>query len=331
MRSRSYYRDDGRTPIFRGALSYAFVPSERPANPTRLYWAFALGALLLAVPGSASPCLGQSAQPLTLDEVVARLQNNLDSYKRSIPSFLADEHIDSSARHFGNSVNTGTTVRPVGSGLPGTTGVSDVVDTIAESVFRLKRDVDPERHIPMLDESREIKTIDGKPANGRDIDASYTFSGAFSGGLALVSKDQQACMRYTLVPPKPGKPIIVSFASAPAGQRPRDCVLADDGSGRVTIDPTSMQITKIEIKVPHHVITPRDKDGHTGPPIVTSWEIQVAYKPVVLDANTFWLPATISSVSSAERDAWSFVATYRNYHLLQVRSRILVPTDAATQ
>jgi len=192
--------------------------------------ALQLGAFL-AMLGSASPCLGQLAQPLTLDEVVAKLQNNLDSYKRSIPSFLADEHIDSSDRHFGNRVGSGPSIgdeseslpaglRPVGSGLPGTAGLSDV-DTIAESVFRLKRDVDPERHIPMLDESREIKTIDGKPANGRDIDASYTFSGAFSSGLALVSKDQQACMRYTLEPIKPGKPIIVSFVSAPAEQRPR--------------------------------------------------------------------------------------------------------------
>jgi hypothetical protein len=114
-------------------------------------------------------------------------------------------------------------------------------------------------------------------------------------------------------------------------QRPKACVLAEDGSGRVTIDPTSMQIAKIEIKVPHHVITPRDRDGHTGPPMVTRWEVQVDYKPVVLDARTFWLPEKISSVSSADQAVWSFVATYRNYHLLQVHSRILLPTDAAKQ
>ena len=293
-------------PRYSGVLSPAFVVSERPANPSRPYWTVALGALLLAVLGSASPCLGQSAQPLTLDEVVAKLQNNLDSYERSIPSFLADEHIYSTQRH----IRTGS-------------GPDDT--TSAESVFRLKRDLDPGRHIPELDESREIKTIDGQPANGRDIDAPTTFSGAFSSGLALVSKDEQACMRYILVPPKPGKQIIVSFVSAPAGQRPKHCILAEDGSGRVTIDPTSMQITKIEIKVPHHVIAPRDRDGHTGPPVVTFWEVQADYKPVVLDAHTFWLPATISSITSTDQVAWSFVAAYRNYHLLQVRSRILVP------
>lgn len=286
--------------------------TPKSSNPPRLYWILALGALLLAMLGSASACFGQSAKPLTLDEVVAKLQNNLDTYERSIPSFLADEHIYSTQRY----IRTGS-------------GPDDT--TSAESVFRLKRRLDPERHIPVLDESREIKTIDGKPADGRDIDASYTFSGAFSSGLALVSKDEQACMRYILVPPKPGKPIIVNFVSAPAGQRPKHCILAEDGSGRVTMNPTSMQITKIEIKVPHHVITRRDRDGRIGPPVVTFWEVQVDYKPVGLDAHTFWLPATISSISSTDQVAWSFVATYGNYHLLQVRSRILVPADAAKQ
>ena len=185
----------------------------------------------------------------------------------------------------------------------------------------------PERHIPMLDESREIIAIDGKPANGRDIDAPTTFSGAFSGGLALVSKAPEACMRYTLEPVRPGRPIIVRFASVPAAQRPKHCILDDDGSGQVTIDPASMQIAKIEIKVPHHVLIPRTKDGHTAPPIDTRWDVQVDYKPVMLNARTFWLPVRISSVSSAEQAAWSFIATYSNYHLLEVHSRVLLPTD----
>jgi hypothetical protein len=305
---------DARTPTCRGAVVPAFFVSEGSANPSRLYWTLALGALLLAVLGSVSPCLAQSAPPLTLDDILTKLQNNLDSYGRSIPSFLADEHIDSTEHVF---ISRGGSEHPT--------------VAIAESVFRLKRDVDPSGQKVVLDESREIKTIDGKPANGRDLDAPTTFSGAFSSGLALVSQAEQACMRYALESPQPRKPIVVNFVSVPAERRPKGCILAEDGSGRVTIDPTSMQIAKIEIKVPHHIITPRYSDGHTGPSMVTLWKVQVDYKPVVLDARTFWLPATISSDTSADQVAWSFVATYRNYHLLQVRSRILLPTDAVKQ
>jgi hypothetical protein len=278
--------------------------------------------------GSVPPCLGQSAEPLTLDEVVAKLQDNLDSYDRSIPSFLADEHIDSTDHYLAvHGASLPASVFPGGSSSALPDGRD--INTSAESVFRLRRDVDPERHIPMLDESREIASIDGKPANGRDIDAPATFSGAFSGGLALVSKAEQACMRYTLEPVRPGRPIVVRFVSVPAQQRPKQCILAEDGSGQVAIDPASMQIAKIEVNVPRHLLIPRSHEGRTSPPVYTRWKVQVDLKPVVLDAHTFWLPEKISSVSSTEQEDWSFVATYRNYHLLQVHSRILIPSGAS--
>jgi hypothetical protein len=290
------------------AARYRFQPrrglmlSVRAASPYRYL-------PLLVLIAAASPIFAQPAQPLTLDDVVAKLQTNLDDYDKSIPSFLADEHMESTMHQFGMR----------GASAPN-------YETIAESVFRLKRNIDSEKHTVTLDESREIKIIDGKPANGSEIDAPTMLTGAFSGGLAMVSNDEQPCMRYTLEPVKRRKPIVVRFVSAPADQRPKDCILTEDGSGRVIIDPVSRQISRIEVLVPHHA--PHFLRGASGPTTITRWRVEVDYKPVVLDARTFWLPAKITSTMSNDQTAWSFLATYRNYHKLEVRSRVVVPTDA---
>jgi hypothetical protein len=265
-----------------------------------------LPLLVLLVAGT--HLFAQPPQPLTLDDVVTKLQANLEDYDKSIPSFLADEHMESTMRQFA--------IR--GASAPN-------YETIAESVFRLKRDIDSENHTETLNESREIRTIDGKPAKGRDIDAPEMVSGAFSGGLAMVSNDEQPCMHYALEPVKPRKPIVVRFVSAPADQRPEHCILKEDGSGRVMIDPVSMQISRIEVLVPRHVMTFLDEKN--APLILARWRVEVDYKPVVLDGRTFWLPAKITSAMSNDQTSWSFVATYRNYHKLEVRSRVVVPAD----
>lgn len=279
-------------------------------NPANLCRCLLWGVLL---PASFQPAaLAQPRANLTLDDIVARLQSNLDEYERSVPSFLADERIDSIMRQFAQRG-----------------AVAPNYETIAESVFRMKRNLDPAGNTVSLDESREIRTIDGKPANGRDIDAPAMVVGAFSGGLAFVSKEEQACSRYTLEPVKPRKNIVVRFAYLPAQQRPKDCILTEDGSGSVTIDPASMQIVRIEIKVPHHVVTPHFHDGSAAAPIMTQWKVRIAYKPVVLNARTFWLPATITSLCSNDRTEWFFRGAYRNYHLLEVHSRILIPGETS--
>jgi hypothetical protein len=259
-------------------------------------------------------CLCQSAPPLTVDTVVAKLQTNLDAYDKSIPSFFVDEHIESFKHDFA---------------ARGASAAN--YETIAESLFRLKRTVDPATNTYSLDESRDIRIIDGKPANGRDIDAPTMLTGAFSGGLAVVSQDQKTCMSYTLGPVKPRKLIVVRFASLPDPQRAQDCILAEPGSGSVWIDPASMQIVRIKVLVPRHILTPFNKEGQKDLPTITRWNVQVIYKPVVLNSHTFWLPATITSLCSNDRTEWSFRGVYRNYHLLEVHSRIIMPDDMPKQ
>jgi len=265
-------------------------------------------AILLALVCQTISCPAQSTRPLAVDDIVAKLQTNLDAYEKSIPSFLVDEHMESIEHQFAAR----------GSSAPN-------YETIAESVFRLKRDVDPASNTVDLKESRDVRIIDGRPANGREVNAPSLVIGAFSGGLAFVSEDERDCMSYTLEKTKPGKPIVVRYATAPVVTHPEDCILPEISSGRVWIDPVSMQISRIEVDVPRHLLTPSLGDGRKDAPTMTHWNVQVVYKPVVLNNRTFWLPATIVSTCSNDNEEWSFRGAYRNYHLLEVHSRIVIP------
>ena len=277
-----------------------------------------LTATLLALGCHSVSIFGQSPT-LTIDDVVAKLQANLDSYQRSIPNFLAEEHMESSES------STAVQISRRGPSL------SSNRETIAESTFRLKRKVDLASNTFTFEESRDFTTIDGHPAKGRSISTPVMLVGAFSGGLAFVSEVERECMTYTLEPPKPGKPIIVHYQSAPHIAHPEICILPEETAGRVWIDPASMQIERIEVDVPRHLLTPIRGDGRADAPSMTHWHVEVVFKPVVLNARTFWLPATIASVCSNDNQEWSFHGSYRNYRLLEVHSRVVVPGDTSIQ
>ena len=135
-------------------------------------------------------------------------------------------------------------------------------------------------------------------------------------------------MTYTLEPFKPREPIVVRFSTVPAGVRPSNCILQEDGSGRVVIDPSSMQISRVEFKIPHHVATWDLSRGAKARKTITKWNVAVDYAPVRLDNRIFWLPKTIESTSETPTVEWDFRATYRNYHKLEVTSRIVLPDES---
>ena len=309
MHSRGYSLAAVWSQFLRSGLSpSAILPSslrsQSPVNLNNLSRRILLCAITLTAACAAS---AQTPAPPSLDEIVQKLQSNLDAYDDSIPSFMADEHIDSIRQEYSSRGASSTNY-----------------ESIIDSVFRLKRQIDPADGSSFLNESRDVKVIDGRPANGRAIDAPAMLVGAFSGGLAFVSRDEQICSRYTLEPIKRGKPIVVRFVSVSAAPRPKECILREDGSGSVTVDPVSMQITRIEVRVPRHLITPQFSDGHSGPSTLTHWDVEVDYRPVDLDARPFWLPATIRSTRrTPRRPNGPSRHTYRNYHKLEVRSRIL--------
>jgi hypothetical protein len=260
---------------------------------------------LIAFLGLSSALCAQPAKTPTLQEILERLEANLNHYDTGVPSLFCDEHVISSQ------------VAP---------GQRDQ-NTITDSVFRLKRTPNP-NHTATLVESREIKTVDGKAATSQNMEGPTMLSGAFEGGLAVVSLNQTACMNYDLQRinrNRPAEPYIVRFATVLTPQNTPNCLLQEKSKGRVFIDPASMQITHLAITTPRHTIIPGNLYGS---PLVGKRDLTVDYAPVLLGGETFWMPSTItmrvtSGSGTFHMIVWSFRATYRNYHKLEVKSRIL--------
>ena len=265
----------------------------------------ATAVVLVASLGLSRTLCAQQAKTPSLHEILARLQANLNHYDASVPSLFCDEHIVSSQMAPGERDQ----------------------NTVTDSVFRLKRTPKPD-HTTTLVESREIRFVDGKPAKSQHIDGPTLLSGAFEGGLAVVSQDQSSCMSYKLqrVDRKhPAEPYVISFATVLTPQNSAGCLLQENSTGRVLIDPGTMQIKRLEIATSRHTIIP---GNHYTPPVMGKREISVDYSPVQLGGETFWVPAdiTMRSISGAgtfHMIVWSFLATYRNYHELQVTWRML--------
>jgi hypothetical protein len=80
----------------------------------------------------------------------------------------------------------------------------------------------------------------------------------------------------------------------------------------------------LELTTPRHVIIPGN--GYAKP-VIGKRELTVDYASVLLGGDTFWMPSTITTRSVGGSDTfhpttWSYQATYRNYHRLEVKWRI---------
>lgn len=258
-----------------------------------------VGALaLLGVFVLPAAALAQPASSLTLDDVLQQLDANLHRYEAQIPDFFCSEHVVSSQTYAGKRQMT-----------------------VSDSIFRLERVTHP-GSAARLEESREAKAINGSPVEGKQLHGPAILSGVFSGGLDLVSLSQQSCMSYTLEPAKPGKPYVIQFATLP-GKHDDNCLFTEESHGRVFIDPASMQVERMELTVPHHIIMQNT---------VGAWYIRIDYGTVQLDGRTFWVPATIVSkavsIYDEQQTVWAFDARYSNYHKLEVTSRIVPQSDS---
>ncbi|HEV2709923.1 MAG TPA: hypothetical protein VGU67_06930 [Edaphobacter sp.] len=255
---------------------------------------------LLGILVASHMAVAQPPSPPTLDDVLQQLDSNLHRYEVQVPDFFCSEHVVSS--------ETYNRKRQM---------------SINDSIFRLRRVTHPDR-TATFEESREAQAINGTSVEGKQIQGPTVLGGAFSGGLAVVSLNQKSCMSYALQPTKPGEPYVVHFATLPG--RHANCLLTEESSGRVFIDPATMQIKRMELIAPNHTILP-----HTS----GVWRITVDYAPVLLDQRTFWMPTTIVSTAISTFDGndtvWAFDARYSNYHKLEVSSRVLPPANSTMQ
>ena len=259
---------------------------------------------LVALLGFSAVLPAQKTKPPTVAEILNRLEANLDHYDAAVPSLFCEEHAVSRV-----------------------TPAQRDQDTVTDSIFRLKRTANPD-HTTSLIESREIGTVNGKPAASQNLDGPAMLSGWFEGGQAIVSSKQAACINYSLqrVDTKhPGAPYVIRFATVLTPQNSSGCLLEENSKGRAFIDPASMQITRLEITTPHHTIVPGDA---FRPPVVGERVLTVEYTPVLLGGEEFWMPSAItmramSGAGTFHPMIWSFGASYRNYHKLEVTSRVL--------
>jgi hypothetical protein len=249
-----------------------------------------------------SPLLGaQQGKTLKLGEVLERLQANLDHYDAGVPSLFCDEQVVSSRTEPGERDLKITT----------------------NSVFWLKRTLQADQTTTLV-ESREVKSVDQEPPSSQPEDEPALLSGLFEGGLAVVSVSQTSCINYKLEQGKRTGPIVVRFATMLTPRNTADCFLQEESKGQVYIDPASMQVKRLEITTPRHLIV--DQESYRAPETGRR-ELTVEYAPVLLGSESFWMPSSITmrttSGSGFDVSVWTFRATYRNYHRLEVKSRIL--------
>jgi hypothetical protein len=266
----------------------------------------------LAFLGIAPAFCAQRPSTPALGDILQHLQANLNHFDTTVPSFFCDEHVISQMASDRGDRNT-----------------------VTDSIFRLKRTPNPD-HTTTLVESRDIKSVNGKPAISQDMEGPSVLKGAFEGGLDVVSPNQISCMHYTLQPinsKRPNEPYSIRFATALQPESTAFCLLQEKSTGRVLIDPASMQISHIEITTPRHTIIPGNP---YAPPVIGKRVLTVDYAPVELGGETFWLPSTITMHAVGDKGTfrvttWSYRATYRNYHRLEVKSRILPGSQAPVQ
>lgn len=259
---------------------------------------------LVVILGMSRELGAQQKKTPGLGEILERLNANLNHYDAAVPSLFCDEHVVSSR------------IEPRARDK----------NTITDSIFRLKRTLQAD-NTSTLAESREIKSVDGKPVASQAMDGPALVTGIFEGGLAVVSIGQTACMNYSLQRvnrKRPQDPYVVRFATVLTPQNRAECFLQENSKGRVFVDPASMQVVRLEIMTPHHVIV-------DGSPYATGdvgrRELTVNYAPVLLGGESFWMPSAITmrttSALGFDTTVWTFRASYRNYHRLEVNSRIL--------
>ena len=276
-----------------------------------------------SVPPPLPPQTQQAVKPPASDpathQLVLRVWMNFAGSLASLPNVFAEEHVVSSVT---------TTYTAPSKSSPYGSEMDSTIDSTIDSIFRLKR-ISTDGKTADLIESREIKYVDHHDAvKGQSLTGPAILSGAFSRAPNVFSPQARDCYDYRLLPNLRHNPdvaalfvhahvLVLEYAlksPLPAGA---DCPVREQTTGRAFLDPSTLQIVRLEQQSPRH-------DQGSGPPIAWSWSID--YAQVTMDGKHFWLPKTISSKATSldgRRLKWSFLATYGNYHLMTVTSTIL--------
>ena len=312
-------------PIAPTAPAASAMPPHAPQTPIGQPVVEA-SSLPPSLPSQTSPLQTSIQQPVTpsasdpaTDELLLRVWGNVLGYLSSIPNVFAEEHVVSSVTK---------PYDPLSKQSVHASEMDSTIESTIESIFQLKR-VSTDGKTADLVESREVKYVDHHEAvKGQSLTGPAILIGAFSRAPNVLAPQFKDCYDYRLLPNmrrKPGDSLLFLHADVrvleyalksplPAGV---ECPAPEPTTGRVFIDPSSMQIVRLEQRRPRH-------DEGSGRPVAWSWSID--YARVMMDGKQFWLPKTISSKASSldgGRFKWSFLATYGNYHLMTVTTTVL--------
>jgi hypothetical protein len=243
--------------------------------------------------------VAQAQQPNpTLNQILARVEANTEQYKASVPSFLCDEHIISQEIHDGKLKH----------------------ETTVDAHFRVTRSAG---QAGALDESREVKAIDGKPSSNSKIKMPLSFGGGFSGALAkFLSAERRPCFDYQPDPSyaaSSGTEAFTFTAREAALKEPACTSIQSGTTGKFVIDSATAQVIHIERTAPNSV----------GKDRVVLGTAAVDFAPVTLSGKSFWLPFTITAFTSEtpQTNSFRFTARYSNYHRFAASSTILPATS----
>jgi hypothetical protein len=247
------------------------------------------------------PCfataLAQTPTP-ALDQLLSRVEINTEQYKATVPNFFCDEHIISQEHHDGRLKH----------------------ETSIDALFRVTRSAPPS---DAIEESREVKAINGVPSSSKKLNMPLAFSGGFSGALAkFLSAEHRQCFDYQ--PDRsasvfPGTEAFTFTARQTAAKLPVCSSIQPGTTGKFVIDSATTQVTHIERTVPNPIGRDQSVLGTAA----------VDFTPVTLNGKSFWLPSTITAFTTEtpKTSAFRFTAKYSNYHRFAASSTIL-PTAA---
>jgi hypothetical protein len=244
--------------------------------------------------------LAWQSPPATVDEVLARIQTNTGEFEQSLPDFVCDEKVTSKGVHKGKL--TERTVESHFVGLQKKNGNKSFTET------------------------REIVTIDGKPARrGQKMDAPFLFGGGFSSVLNLTfaaKNTESQTYKITGEEILEGRPALVIEFATKEGQKDLffdngSRVVAENDTGKAWFDKESLRILRLER---HYLNVPK---GST--PVIA----EVEYGEVRIGDKPFWMPLTVRAeaaafqIGSSHAENGLYLAVYSNYRKFDVSTGIV--------
>jgi hypothetical protein len=244
-------------------------------------------------------CLGHAGTIPTLDEILPRVQEHVREFEFSLPDFMCNERI--------------TSGKAIGSKING--------QTIINSVFRGTQNKD-ELGRPFT-ESREIKTINGKPApKDQPLKVPFFFGGGFSSILdATFGEDNIPYHNYKVIGVEKvdGKAALVIKFSTKDGQQKVHFeflgnTFVSKDIGKAWIDQESMHVARLERRYLNL------------PPPYGVLAITVDYGPVAFNGKTFWMPRMVrveeTQINSRHPVSAQYIAEYSNYQKFGVSTKM---------